>query len=427
MVEIEEVNANFEREPLIRPFGFKGGYLTEIWQAVAYLRSSEGKEGLGLCSQSVLWSDAEVFAAHSESGGNALMYAITDRALQMVEGERFDSPINLQEEIWQELYEYAKSITSHPDLRETFVLNALVSLDNALWMLLARESGILNFEELVPETYKPALSRRQEKVASIPMIGYTTPIEEVEQVVEEGYFILKIKLGQPGTQEEMLEKDKERLTAIHEAVAGKQTSQTEQGRILYYLDANGRYESKETVMRMLDHARDIGAYEQIQVLEEPFPEHVEIEVHDIPARLVADESAHTENDVIERIEMGYEAIALKPVAKTMSMTMKMAQAAYEREAACFCADLTVNPILVEWNKIVAALVGPFPGLGMGMLENNGRQNYSNWDELKSRHPHRDAGWTEAKDGVFRLNSDFYERSGGMFESSGHYLDLVNPV
>jgi len=44
--------------------------------------------------------------------------------------------------------------------------------------------------------------------------------------------------------------------------------------------------------------------------------------------------------------MGYGAITLKPIAKTMSMSLKIAQLAYERSIPCFCADLTVNPILV---------------------------------------------------------------------------------
>ena len=67
-ITIAEVNSNFEREPLIRPFGFKGGYMTEIWQTVNYLKSSSGNHQIGLCTQNVLWSDAQVFAAHSESG-----------------------------------------------------------------------------------------------------------------------------------------------------------------------------------------------------------------------------------------------------------------------------------------------------------------------------------------------------------------------
>ena len=55
---ISAVSSNFEREPLIRPFGFKGGYMSEIWQTVAMLQGASGRRGIGLCSQGVLWSDA---------------------------------------------------------------------------------------------------------------------------------------------------------------------------------------------------------------------------------------------------------------------------------------------------------------------------------------------------------------------------------
>ena len=33
---IQSVGSNFEREPLIRPFGFKGGYMTESGKQLIY-------------------------------------------------------------------------------------------------------------------------------------------------------------------------------------------------------------------------------------------------------------------------------------------------------------------------------------------------------------------------------------------------------
>ena len=98
-ITIARVSADFEREPLIRPFGFKGGYQSEIWQSAALLESDSGKRGIGLCTQGVLWSDAHVFAGHSESGGNALMYAVTEHALQQLKGQRFTNPVELLETI----------------------------------------------------------------------------------------------------------------------------------------------------------------------------------------------------------------------------------------------------------------------------------------------------------------------------------------
>jgi L-alanine-DL-glutamate epimerase-like enolase superfamily enzyme len=232
---------------------------------------------------------------------------------------------------------------------------------------------------------------------------------------------MKIKIGQPGTQDQMLEKDKARLSAIHKAIGHIRTEYTQDGKLPYYFDANGRYQKKETLMALLDHAKKIGAFDQIKVIEEPFAEGLEIDVKEIPIRLAADESAHTDTDAIRLIEMGYKAIALKPIAKTLSMTMKIAQAAHQRNIPCFCADLTVNPILVEWNKNIAARLDPFPGLGnLGLLESNGHQNYKNWRKMMTHHPLANESWVRAKNGVYELNDDFYQKSGGIFTPSKHY-------
>ncbi|TFG43632.1 MAG: twin-arginine translocation signal domain-containing protein, partial [Bacteroidia bacterium] len=153
-IKIARVGSNFEREPLIRPFGFKGGYMKEIWQTVSYLESSSGLHSIGLCSQSVLWSDANVFVAHSESGGNALMYAMTERAMQMLNGESYTTPHDLLDVLYNEIYEYGKKITGNPFLRKTFALNSLVGIDNALWLLYAGENGINTFDDLIPSIYK---------------------------------------------------------------------------------------------------------------------------------------------------------------------------------------------------------------------------------------------------------------------------------
>ncbi len=419
-VRINRVDSNFEREPLVRPFGFKGGYMTEIWQTVALLGSESGARKIGLCTQNVLWSDADVFAAHSESGGNALMYILTERALQMVDGSTFDTPVDLLGNVLDEVYAYGQRITGKPDLRKTFALNALVGIDNAAWLLYAHENGIETFDEMIPAAYRPALAYHHDEVASIPLMAYAIPIEEIEQAARQGYFFMKIKIGQPGTQEEMLQKDMDRLSAIHAAIGHMETEHSHNGKLPYYFDANGRYESKEALLRLLEHARKIGAFEQIAIIEEPFPESYEEDVRDLGVRIAADESAHTDEDALKRIEMGYSAIALKAIAKTLSMTMKIAQVTHERGVPCFCADLTVSPILVDWNKNVAARLAPFPGLGTGLLETNGHQNYKNWEEMVSYHPYAGAPWTQTKDGTFQLGPDYYALSGGIFAPSPHY-------
>jgi len=427
-ITISDVSSNFERESLIRPFGFKGGYMTEIWQTANYLRSSSGDHQIGLCTQNVLWSDARVFAAHSESGGNALMFALTERALQIMKGQSFSTPIDLLENILPEVYAYGQKITSNPQLRKTFALNALVGTDNAAWLLYAKQNGFKTFDEMIPKAWLPSLSNHHSQAAAIPLMAYSIPVNEIQSAVEQGYFFMKIKIGQPGTQEEMLEKDKARFTAIHAAIGNVRTAHTKDGKLPYYFDANGRYEKKETLLKLIDHAGKIGAFDQIAIIEEPFAEELEFDVSDIPLRLAADESAHTDMDAIKRIQMGYRAIALKAIAKTLSMTMKIAQAAHERNIPCFCADLTVNPILVEWNKNVAARLNAFPGLGsLGLIESNGHQNYKNWDTMLSYHPRKEGAWVKASKGVYELNDEFYQTGGGIFDPMPHYEEMFSAI
>jgi L-alanine-DL-glutamate epimerase-like enolase superfamily enzyme len=423
-ITVADTGCEFEREPLLRPFGFKGGYLTNIWQSAAMIKSASGKRGIGLCTHSTLWSDAKVFAANSEAGGNALMFAMTAYALKILKGRTFTDPVALNDELFKEVYAYGQRITGLPKLRQTFALNALVGVDNAAWLLFAKENGITTFDGLIPAAYKPALSQRHPKAASIPLMAYAIPIEEIKQAVQAGSFFMKIKIGQKGTQEEMLEKDMARVSAIHAALDGCRTPYTQSGKLPYYFDANGRYEKKETLLRLIDHIRKIGAFEQVAIIEEPFDEEQEIDVSDIPVRLAADESAHTDKDALKRIEMGYRAMALKAIAKTLSMTMKIAHVAHEKDVPCFCADLTVNPILVEWNKNVAARLKSFPGMeGLGLIETNGHQNYRNWETMRGYHPLPDAPWSKTERGVFNLDADYYAKSGGIFATMPHYENM----
>ena len=425
-IKVRQVNSDFEREPLRKPFGFKGGAMTNVWQTMACVQSESGIRKIGLGTQNVLWSDSAVFSNHSENGGNALMYAMSERALQMIKGISFTSPIELLDEILPDVLSYGTRITNHPDLRTTFALNALVGVDNALWLLYVAENGMTNFDEMIPEPYRSGLSARHEQVASIPALGYGTSMEEIKGLADDGYFVLKIKIGAPGDQGQMLEKDKEFLSDIHKTIGHYETPYSNTGKIPYYFDANGRYEKKETLLRFLDHAERIGALEQISVLEEPFREQNEEDVTDITARglfVAADESAHTDEDALVRIEQGYNTIALKAIAKTLSMTMKIAQLAYEKNIPCFCADLTVNPILVDWNKSVAARLPALSGINLGLLETNGWQNYRDWNRMKSYHPAQNASWTEAVDGVYPTGKDFFEKSGGIFMPSPHYEKL----
>lgn len=418
-MKISRVNCNFERQPLLAPFGFKGGYLSELWQSMVLLENTAGQQGIGLGTQSTLWSDADVFMNNSESAGNSMMFLTTSYALKIIETVQWQDPPDLLEKILPQVYEYAKKITNNPNLRLTFVLNALVAVDNAAWLLYCKENDITNFDDMIPADIHNALPDRHNKLACIPLMSYGVPIDDIIKAVEQGYFFLKIKIGsdpdKDGDLDKMLEWDKKRLTDIHESVKNIEIPYTYTGRIPYYLDANGRYDSKERLLKLLTHAEKIGALERIILFEEPFPEEFKENVSDIPVRLAADESAHSDKDALERIELGYTAIALKPIAKTMSMSLKIAKLAREKSIPCFCADLTVNPILVDWNKNVAARLSPLPGMKIGVLESNGRQNYKNWEQMTAKHPMSKASWIDPKDGIFQINEDFYKTSGGIFE------------
>ncbi|MEZ4905789.1 MAG: enolase C-terminal domain-like protein [Spirosomataceae bacterium] len=419
LIRIKNVDANFEREPL-NPYRFKGGFITDSWQAVAMLESESGIRKVGLGTQGVLWSDARVAAGHSESAGNALMYAMSEYALQRLKGVSFQTPIDLLDTLLPEVWEYGKKITGIADLRKTFALNALVCVDNAAWLLYAAENKLQSFDEMIPTAYRQGLSYRHTKVASIPSFSVGTTAERIKTAADEGYFILKLKTGAAGTQQEMIEKDIAFLTAVHKAIGHYETPYTKTGKIPYYFDANGRYEHKDTLLRFLDHAKKIGAFDQIAVIEEPFEEHNEVFVGDLGVRLAADESAHTVEDAARRIEQGYTAIAVKAIAKTLSMTMKITQLAFEKNIPCFCADLTVNPILVDWNKSVAARLPPFPGMSVGLQETNGHQYYKNWDKIATYHPKATASWIKTQKGVYLTDGSFYAQSAGILAPSVHY-------
>lgn len=422
-IRIIHTDSNFERERLVRPFGFKGGFLTELWQTASRIESASGISTIGIGTQSVLYGDPDVFEAHSEAGGNALMYALTDSALQIAKKTAFSTPVDLLERILPDVTAAARQLIGKPQVNINFLYNALVSVDNAAWLLYAAENKFTDFDSMIPAHYKKALGHHNDKIAVMYQVPYGMPMSELSQAVKDGYFVIKIKTGSPGTQQQMLQGDMERLTQIHNTLKDAGTHHTKNGKLIYTIDANARYEKKETLMRYLDHAKKIGAFGQIMLYEEPFHEHNEENVSDIGIRIGADESVHTEADALRRLEQGYTALVLKGIAKTLSQSMKIAKLAHEHNVPCMCADLTVNPILVDWHKNLAARLAPFPGIEMGMMETNGDMNYINWKNMMSYHPAAGSSWMQVKNGVFELNQDFYKRSGGIFEPSGHYQGM----
>ena len=219
-------------------------------------------------------------------------------------------------------HEYAReAVTGRRDLRKTFTLNALVPVDNAAWLLHADENGIADFDAMVPAEFRPALASRHRLVAAIPLMAYAVPVAEIRAAAEQGFFFMKIKIGQPGTQEEMLgEGQGAPLRDPRRPRLGRDAPHAGRAAALLLRRQRALRERRRRCCGLLDHARKIGAFDRIAVVEEPFPEELEVEVGDLGVRVAADESAHTDADAARRIDLGYGAIALKPIAKTLSMT-----------------------------------------------------------------------------------------------------------
>ena len=289
----------------------------------------------------------------------------------------------------------------------------------AAWHLFARVRGEESFDFVFSGKGKAT------KLANIPLITYGCPVSEVKKMADAGVCIFKIKLGSDpcgdGDPEKMLEWDKARALEIHNALKDFETPYTDLGRVVYYFDANGRYDTKERLSALVDFLRDNGILSRTVLFEEPFSQENEIYVGDLPVTFAADESAHSLKDVCRRIELGYKAITLKPIAKTPSVTARMAAAAYERGVQCFCADLTVNPLMVEWNKNFAARLTNLSGMKIGVVESNGAQNYVNWEAMKGYVTRKS---TESDAVVYTLDSEFYTGAGGLFEIPEHYRALI---
>lgn len=415
-------------EPLKAAFGFKGrSSARPMWNTAARMVNADGVSAMGLSNQGILWSDAAVFGAFSHDGGNALMYLMSEHALRCARDISFDHPRELLRALLPEVWAYGKQVSGLSALRETFALNALVAVDTAAWLLYAKEKGITDFDALIPPAAQPYLSARHRQIAAIPLLTYSATADDIRQEVDGGSFFLKIKIGSDpagdGDPEKMLAWDQQRLRTIHETLRDVPCAYSDSGHIPYYLDANGRYPDKALLTRLLEEADRIGALSRILLLEEPFPEHLAIDVRDLPVRVAADESAHSDQDVHARIDLGYSAIALKPIAKTISMTFDMIEVCGQRGIPCFCADLTVNAWMVDLNKNFAARLDALPGLRVGVLESNGHQYYANWQAMCDALPYPDGAWVRPKQGLYHLDDAFYRHSGGIFAESRYYADL----
>ena len=427
-MKITKTKLDFIREKLTAPFGFKGNHLNELWQVVTEL-STERFSAQSSSVQSVLWADSAVFASASPAATNSMMLLVTSKALSLLEGEEFSNPKEALELIMPKLVDYASTVCGRKT-EPTFVLNSLVGVDLALWSLFAKETGAATFDDIIPEHARGAMSAKNPSLVKIPLISYNVGNYGIKALLDGGASLLKIKIGAGTagkTKDEdmhlMVEADKKRLYDIHRLACNYNSPYTKSGKILYYLDANGRYDSIKRLRELLDFADEIGALENIAVLEEPFPIGDMTDVSSLPVVVAADESAHSLEDVKARLSLGYKAVALKPIAKTLTVSFDMAAAAFDVGASCFCADLTVNPLLTEWNKQFAARLSPLPGMICGCVEVNGDMNYINWHEMKKYLPDG-YPYTEENNGVFKTDDNFFDRGLRLFNENGYKSILL---
>lgn len=91
MSTIIKTDFEFTREKLKGAFGFKGRYLTELWQTAALIRT-ENHTAVAPATQSVLWSDGAVFGENPPAAANLLMASVTAHALRLLEGRLLERP-----------------------------------------------------------------------------------------------------------------------------------------------------------------------------------------------------------------------------------------------------------------------------------------------------------------------------------------------
>ena len=425
MLKIQKCKVTHIKEDLVSPFGFKGGYLTQLWQSVVKIEC-DGYTAVSPCTQSVLWSDPKVFNAFPGEKGDGIMLAVTQKACEMLEGVSFDTPKEVIPALLPELKKYAFSLTGF-EVAETFLLNALVGVDIALWSVWCQKRGVTRFEDMIPQSAKNAMNARHQSLARIPLVSYGVSLDEVKRLAESGTALMKIKIGapsgtEPGSEEDMrimAEKDIRRISDIHNIVKDISTPLTKNGRVMYYLDANGRYDTPSRLEKLLEAMEKMGASDRIALIEEPFSAEKEYYVGDYKYVFNADESAHSVEDVKKRIQMGYKAVALKPIAKTVSVSFDMITAARQNGCGVLCADLTVNPFLAEWNKQFAAASPALDVMNVGCIEINGDANYTRWNEMKTLLP---SGYPLCgeKEGAFSLNSQFFGGLSLLTGENGYY-------
>ncbi|WP_144276836.1 enolase C-terminal domain-like protein [Parenemella sanctibonifatiensis] len=398
------------REPLIGPFAFKAHEINELWQVIVGLPDGAGGIDWGLGAQSPVWGDPMVVDLAGIDGANMMMAAITGHAARVAADLPEDlDPVEVQARLMPEVLLLAREMTNE-SIAESFVMNALVPIDQAMWQRWARRHEIRDFADLIPPSVRPYLPvdpANAPPAAEIPLVSPTTGAEEIGELLARGLPLLKIRIGADPNRDKdpsaMLDFDANRVIEV--AAMVDRAEQAGATGVRLYLDANGRYPDKATLLTLLDRIDDAGALHRIALVEEPLPVANDEHLGDLPVPIGADESAFDTASVERRAATGYSVIAVKPSAKTLTRSFAMIEAAGRAGMNCLVADLTAPPLLVAWNREVASRLTPLPGLERATFESNGPQNYLHWADLSARLPQQQPG----------------EPAPNLIDLAGHYL------
>ena len=449
-IKIERAGSAYAREP--GQLGFAGGLMTAFFQKAVALQDSKGNIAGAFGTQNPLWCDKPSYKSlqdkHGNEKGEALanlfMSQTTDFALNLLQGKEFLSPDEALDAILPQVHLYHRHLTQNEKLPLTSTLNALVPVNIANYVLHAKANGIDNFNGIIPVDSQRWFTQTIDRVAIIPLVSYKIDQAGIEALIKDGYKIFKTKMGAYNPAHEMdsdkdmqamFETDTQKALLVYNLIKGLETDLTVDGRVPMYLDFNGRLGKGDKAVALLQHYVDFAKtnkfFDRVIVFEEPFSDMMGISA-DVYTKLrgitiVADECAHSAEDVEKLLALGVRGFALKPAAKTYTETIRMVDAIEkynetaktDDKAFYFCADLTVVPWLVDANLQFTARSSPWPGLapGVRMLETNWKQHYDDCYGIMQRYTPSLMVMQE-KDGVFKVNKQWYKGGGSLFNVQG---------
>ena len=119
-------------------------------------------------------------------------------------------------------------------------------------------------------------------------------------------------------------------------------------------------------------------------------------------------------------------MAIKAAGKTLSLAFDLVEAAVDSGLDCFVADNACVPLLVDWNRNLAARLPRLSGVRGGMMETNGAENYGPaWQRMLDEHPCAGASWLSNREGAFSLDENFFTGGGGVFSGPQPYASLFS--